>query len=137
MRKRKIYVFFLHTSDSMTWIPRKKSDKLSYFYHPSPFETNIIFKELFLIIFIKINYEISCIGKVCTGPSSQLWWSCLWHWLVSLQSLTNLAKTPNIGAMGVLSVPLEYYSGIFMKRAPFVHGKESTLWRRSLYRDST
>ena len=35
----------LDTSDSMTWISWPKIDKFSYFYHLTPFELDIIFKE--------------------------------------------------------------------------------------------
>ena len=43
--KGKFSVVFLHTSDSMTLIPCPRTDKFSYFYHPSLFERDIIFKE--------------------------------------------------------------------------------------------
>ena len=44
-KEKKMSVLFLHASDSMTWIPHPKLDKFSYFYHPSAFECDIIFKE--------------------------------------------------------------------------------------------
>ena len=54
VRERKIYVLYmctiyvvynLYTSDSITWIPCPKIDKFLYFYLPSPFQRDIIFKE--------------------------------------------------------------------------------------------
>ena len=38
-------VLFLHTSESMTGNPSRKIDKVLYFYQPSLFESDIIFKE--------------------------------------------------------------------------------------------
>ena len=57
------------------------------------------------------THQTSCIGmffekhtEINPGPTRQLWWSSLWHSLVAISQ-----RTPNIGAMGVLNAPLEYY----------------------------
>ena len=63
MQERKIFVLFLHTSDSMTRIPCPKIDKFSYFYHPSPLTVTLFLKSPYLTEHIKINYETCCIER--------------------------------------------------------------------------
>ena len=42
--KRKLSLVFFHPFALMSWMPCIKINRLSYFYHPSPFEGDIIFK---------------------------------------------------------------------------------------------
>ena len=59
----------LHTSDPMSWLFYPKTDKFSYFYHLSPFQHDIIFKEPLLWqnnwfdtiyrSFVLLEYQIS------------------------------------------------------------------------------
>ena len=91
-------------------------DKFSYFYHLSSFEREIFSKSPYLTAHIKINYETGCIGRfskknrdvsrtIVTAKME------LYEALVSsVQPLTNFTKNPNVGAIGVLNTPLEYYN---------------------------
>ena len=43
--ERNISALSVCTSGSITWVLWPKIDKFSYFYHPSPFKHDTIFKE--------------------------------------------------------------------------------------------
>ena len=76
----------------------------------------LVSKTAYLTAHFKINYKTGCIGKVSEKHRDASWTIAaakmeLFVALVSsFQLLTNFRKNPNIGAMGVLNAPLEYYN---------------------------
>ena len=107
-------LLLLRTSDSMTWAP--KIDKFLYFILPLPLKVTLFSKSPYLTAHIKINYETGCIGRFSgkTQRSTQSITTAKMELFVELASsfypLPNFTKNHNIGAMGVLNVPLEYYN---------------------------
>ena len=81
----KIFILFLHTSDSVTCIPCRKIDKFHMFIIPLSLNVTLFSKSPYLTAHIKINYEAGCIRKfsekktknknkrtkMYPGPSSQ------------------------------------------------------------------
>ena len=63
MRKRKISVLFLHTSDSMTWIPGPELTNFPIFIILLPLNVTLFSKSPYLTVHIKINYETGCMGR--------------------------------------------------------------------------
>ena len=116
--KKDNFVLFLHTSDSMTWIPCTQNDKFSYFYHLSPFERSIIFKESL--------FDFTYLYKIWNKLYWEVFWKTQWLSILrtidaakmelfavllsSFQSLINFTKNHNIGDMAVLNTPVEYYN---------------------------
>ena len=112
MWKRKISVCFLHTSDSMIWIPCHRIGKFSCFSHCSPFERGIISKgslfgctfwnklwnRLHWHVFWK-NYKY--LSRTITTAKMELFVGLV----SSFQPLTNFTKNPSISAMGILIAP--------------------------------
>ena len=81
-------------------------EKLFDFYHPSPFELYIIFKEYYFTAHVEINYHTGCLGSFCIGKTQR----CIQDHRDSFQLVTNFTNNPSRGAIRVLNVPLEYYN---------------------------
>ena len=59
----KIFILFLHTSDSVTCISCPKIDKFHMFIIPLSLNVTLFSKSPYLTAHIKINYEAGCIRK--------------------------------------------------------------------------
>ena len=115
MQERTIFVLFLHTSDSMSWIACPKIDKFSYFYHPSPFYHDIIFKESLFDCngrgwTGRFSEKTSASRTIATNVESSVAIGGFLGGVSGFRWQTNFTKNSILGVTGVLNSPMEYYN---------------------------
>ena len=106
MRERKFSLFLLHTYDWKTRIRFPKIDLFLSFCHPCHFERDIIFR---VLIWLHTSNKLYWnVFRKTHRDKSRANATTMMELFVAFVS-SYFTKNPNIGAMGVLNAPLEYY----------------------------
>ena len=106
MRERKFPYYFFILPTQWHEFRSPKLTNFNIFIIPLPLNVKLFSKCPYLTPRIKINYEEGCTEYPITTAKIEFFVALV----SSFQPLINFTKYPNIGAMRVLDVPLEYYN---------------------------